>query len=91
MADARFSLSAQGHFRPSFAFSSNWSSSGSEGHGRGSFFGRQKEVAAAITAVSEQREVLQLRRQTLQSSNEQASQQSPHSFRGPAASFMQGN
>lgn len=46
MSDPKFGLNnPQGRFRPSFAFSSNWSSSGSEGHGRGgSFFGRNTSM-----------------------------------------------
>lgn len=46
MGDHKFGLNNnRGRFRPNFAFSSNWSSSGSEGgHGRGSFFGRNTSM-----------------------------------------------
>ena len=42
MNESKLNYSNRGRFRPSFGhFSSNWSSSGSEGgRGRGSFFGR---------------------------------------------------
>jgi len=73
-ARADTNLPQSNHCRPSMAFSSNWSSSGSEGHE--SFFGRQKN--------SHEQETLQLRRLTRQSL-EHASQPSPHSMRRPPA------